>query len=280
MATVPKQRRRTKLSTPAGDGKPVAETGPHVRELLGTIQLLDDHFAGHPNVFVGGNMFLYYVQGNRRKHVSPDVMVTIGVPKEPPRDYYLVWEEGKAPDFIVEITSKSTRREDKNKKFALYRDVLRVSEYFLFDLKAEYLDPPLQGFRLIGEQYVPIEPITGRLPSQVLGLHLERDGEKLRLYDPTTGKCLPTQLEARETAERLTREEHRRADEEHRRADEERRRADEERHRADEERRRADEEHHHADEERRRAAAAEATQQSLAEENERLRREIKALRGD
>jgi type IV secretory pathway VirB10-like protein len=100
--------------------------------------------------------------------------------------------------------------------------------------------------------------------SQVLGLHLERDGRQLRLFDPATGRRLPTRLEARQAAEW-------RADEEHRRADEERRRADEERRRADEERRSADEQH-------RRAESAELAEQRLAEENERLRREIEALR--
>ena len=45
--------------------------------------------------------------------------------------------------------------------------------HLLFDPTEDYLDPPLQGFRLAGELYVPIEPIAGRLPSQVLGLHLE-----------------------------------------------------------------------------------------------------------
>ena len=213
---------------------------------------------------MGANMFLYYVKGNRRKHISPDVMVTLGIAKEPPRDCYLVWEEGKAPDFVLEISSKSTRSEDKKKKLILYRDVLKVQEYILFDPRAEYLDPPLQGFRLIGGDYVKIEPIAGRLPSHVLGLHLERDGVNLRFIDPTTGKRLLSPLEGRE-------EEHRRADDERRRADDEHRRADDERGRADDERRRADDE-------RKRALAAEAAQRNLAEENERLRREIEAMR--
>ena len=141
--------------------------------VLGAFQLLDDHFASQPTVFVGANMFLYYVKGNRRKHISPDVFVTRGIAKEPPRDCYLVWEEGKAPDFVLEITSKSTRGEDKKKKFVLCRDVLKVPEYFMFDPRAEYLDPPLQGFRLNGGDYIPIEPVAGRLPSEVLGLHLD-----------------------------------------------------------------------------------------------------------
>ena len=70
------------------------------------------------------------------------------------------------------------------KKRDLYRDVLQVPEYFIFDPTEDYLKPPLQGFRLVDGEYARIEPVAGRLPSDVLGLHLERDGEELRLYDP------------------------------------------------------------------------------------------------
>jgi hypothetical protein len=62
--------------------------------------------------------------------------------------------------------------------------VLQVPEYFIFDPTEDYLDPPLQGFRLVDGEYLPIEPVDGRLPSDVLGLHLERDGKELRFYDP------------------------------------------------------------------------------------------------
>jgi Uma2 family endonuclease len=278
MATAPKAWRTREIEYPSGDGKPVAETALHVRELLGAIQLLDIHFADQPDVFVGGNNFLYYVKGNRRKHVSPDVMVTIGIPKLPLRDYYLVWEEGKAPDFIVEISSKSTKREDMKVKFELYRDVLRVREYFLFDPRAEYLNPPLQGFRLAGADYVPIEPVAGRLPSEVLGLHLERVGDHLRFFNPVTGAHLLNPIEAREAADRRAEEARRRAEEERRLAEEARRLAEEARRLTEEARRRAEEERDRAEEERRRAEAAEAGQRNLAAENERLRREIEAMR--
>ena len=90
-------------------------------------------------------------------------------------------------------------------KFLLYRDVLKVTEYFLFDPTEDYLDPPFQGFRLIGGDYVPSDPIEGRLPSEVLGLHLERDGEELRLFDPATGRRLLTRLEKQEAAEQTRR---------------------------------------------------------------------------
>jgi Uma2 family endonuclease len=264
MSTAPRQRQIREVIYPSGDGKPMAETELHLHDMIESIQALEDRFDTQPNVYVCGNMLLYYEEGKPRKHVSPDVLVALGVAKKPPRDYYLVWKEGKAPDFVIEITSKSTKREDKNKKFVIYRDILRVSELFLFDPTEDYLHPPLQGFRLVGGEYLPIEPIAGRLPSEVVGLHLERDGEKLRLFDPTTGTRIPTRLEARKAAERLAEDAHRRAEDAHRRAEDAHRRAEDERRRAEDE--------------RIRAQNAEAAQLRLAEENERLRRELEALR--
>ena len=129
--------------------------------------------------------------------MSPDVFVVKGVPKQK-RLYYLVWEEGKGPDVVIELTSKSTKNEDLKKKFQLYQDVLKVSEYFLFDPLGDYLKPRLQGFRLQGEKYEPVLPVKNRLPSQMLRLHLEEGGENLRLYDPKSGKWLLTPTEERQ----------------------------------------------------------------------------------
>jgi len=133
MATAPRQRATREIEYPTGDGKPMAETEVHRDDMIDVIGTLKHHFADDPKVHVSGNLLLYYEKGNRRKHVSPDVMVTFGVPREPKRDSYLVWKEGKAPDVVIEITSKSTRREDKKTKKVLYRDVLEVTEYFQFD---------------------------------------------------------------------------------------------------------------------------------------------------
>ncbi|HJT77947.1 MAG TPA: Uma2 family endonuclease, partial [Gemmataceae bacterium] len=176
----------------------MAETPQHRQNMTDTIESLGVWFAEDSQVYVSGNMFIYYVPGDRLRHVSPDVFVVRGVPKLPERRRYLVWEEGKGPDLVIEFTSESTREEDMDDKLSLYRDTLRVQEYFLFDPFAEYLEPPLRGHRLRGGRYVPIRPVQGRLPSKVLGLHLERDGRQLRLYDPTTGRRLLTPAEEHE----------------------------------------------------------------------------------
>ena len=170
MATAPRQRATREIDYPTGDGKPMAETDVHRQDMVDVIDTLGHRFAHDPLVYVSGNLLLYYKEGDRRKHVSPDVLVAFGVPKEPPRDYYLVWKEGKAPDAVIEITSKSTKREDKTTKWKLYRDVLKVPEYFQFDPTEDYLKPPLQGFRLVAGEYRPIQPVERPLTESGSGL--------------------------------------------------------------------------------------------------------------
>ncbi len=204
MATIPRKPVGREPDYPTSDGRPMAETDWHRDLMLDLIETLKVRFASDLMVYVSGNLLVYYVRGDKRRHVSPDVFVVRGVPKRR-RLYYLVWEEAKGPEAAIEITSKSTRNEDLKKKFNLYQDVLKVQEYFLFDPFEEYLVPSLQGYRLIDGKYVRIEPVAGRLPSEVLGLHLERDGSQLRLFDPATGQRLLTPLEMAQKADDMRR---------------------------------------------------------------------------
>ena len=120
---------------PTSDGKPLAETERHRDLMLELIETLRHFYRDERRVHATGNILLYYVEGDKRKHVSPDVMVIKGVAKREGL-YYLLWQEKKAPQFVIELTSSSTRREDTKKKYELYRDVLKVKEYFLFDPSA------------------------------------------------------------------------------------------------------------------------------------------------
>jgi Uma2 family endonuclease len=191
------------IEYPSSDGEPMAETPIHRDVMLDQIVTLKAHFADEPDVYVSGNMMMYYVEGNADKSVSPDVFVTLGIPKLPERDVYKLWVEGKGPDAVIEVTSKSTARVDQRRKFDLYRDVLKVQEYFMFDPREKTLAGiSLCGYRLIDGEYELIPMTDGRLPSEVLGLHLETSGEQLRLYDPDRGVYLPTPAEIRETAAR------------------------------------------------------------------------------
>jgi Uma2 family endonuclease len=209
VSTIIRKTSRAKIDYPTSDGRPIAETDQHRDLMYDLIKTLQAYYAYDPMVYVSGNLLLFYEPGNRRRHISPDVFVVKGVPKHH-RLNYLIWEEGKAPDVTIELTSSSTQHEDRETKFRRYQDVLRVQEYFLFDPLGDYLKPPLQGYRLRGGTYQPIRPFRGRLPSKILGLHLECAGSQLRLYDPTTTKWLPTPQEriaqAEAETERVARE--------------------------------------------------------------------------
>jgi Uma2 family endonuclease len=181
---------------PTGDGKPVAETELHFREIIEVVMLLDAFFRDRKDVYVCGNNFIYYEEGVPSSCISPDAYVVFGVPKRV-RDSYFVWKEGgKVPAAIFEVTSPSTRAEDrgeKKRKCAL----MGVKEYFLYDPRAEYLTPALQGFRLEHGFYTPIVPDRrGRLQSRALGLDISLDNSgKIELFDRKTGRRLLRRLE-------------------------------------------------------------------------------------
>jgi Uma2 family endonuclease len=280
MATVPPTTSSAEVYYPDSDGQPLGESPLHILNLRYVIEPLEIRFGSDPYVFLATNMFVYYVEGNPRRHVSPDVFVVRGIPSQAVshRRRYLLWMEGKAPDLIIELTSESTRDEDVEGKMRLYRDVLRVPEYFLFDPEGEYLDPRLPGYRLAEGQYVPVEAVGDRLPSEVLGLHLEGDGDLLRFWDPVAGRRLPIPPEEREqAADALHREqEARRREEERRRQEEDGRRHEEQARRREEHARRREEQARRHEEQLRRRE--EQARQQAEAEVERLRREIEELR--
>jgi Uma2 family endonuclease len=195
----------TEIEYPSSDGEPMAETPIHRDVMLDLIVMLKAYYASHPDVYVSGNMMMYYIEGNSDRSVSPDVFVTLGIPKLPERDIYCTWVEGKGPDVVIEVTSKSTARIDQRRKFLLYQDVLQVREYIMFDPREKTLaGASLCAYRLTDGQYELIPVVDQRVYSEVLGLHLESAGEELRLFDSTQNQYLQTPEDMREALERET----------------------------------------------------------------------------
>ena len=128
---------------PERDGKPMAETDVHIDVLIYLREALRDYFRNKPQVYVAGNMLLYYEEGNPSACVAPDVFVVQGVAKGERRTYK-VWEEGQSQTVVFEITSRGSRLEDLGTKRALYA-MLGVQEYFLYDPLGEYLRPPCKA---------------------------------------------------------------------------------------------------------------------------------------
>jgi Uma2 family endonuclease len=206
----------TEVDYPTSDGRPMAESDLHREVMFDLIHRLAHHYAGRDDVYVSGNLMVYYEEGAPKRFLAPDAFVVLGV-RPGFRPLYKAWEEGKLPDVVFEVTSKTTAKEDRRKKLRLYEDTWKVRECFLFDPTEDWLRPPLQGFRRERGFFQPVPPAAdGTLASQALGLTLAHNGPFLRLTDTATGAVLLTPAEA---GQRLADEERRRADEERRRAD-------------------------------------------------------------
>jgi len=87
MATTRRTKTPRPVEYPTSDGKPMAETDVHRQDMVDLIATLQDHFAADPLVYISGNILLFYEEGNRRKHIAPDVLMVRGVPKLPPRKF-------------------------------------------------------------------------------------------------------------------------------------------------------------------------------------------------
>lgn len=198
---------------PSSDGQPVAESDFQLHPLLYAVTTLRTYFQDRADVYVAGDMFIYYEEGNPEAVVAPDIFVVLGTAKRD-RASYMLWQEPKGPDFVLEITSRSTRTRDQGPKRGTYA-LLGVREYFLYDPTHDYLLPALQGARLVTGSYQAMLPTTLSdgtlvLRSDVLGLDLRLEDGTLRFYDPVTGQKLLSHAEIeqarREAEERAARE--------------------------------------------------------------------------
>ena len=212
VATTQRHRPTAPVHYPVEDDQPMSETFKHGDVSSDARTVLDLHHIDRADACVGANHFLYYEEGNPRAVVSPDVFVAYGVPKQTDREVWKVWVEGKVPDLILEVTSKSTRKEDEKKKKDIY-ERLGVTEYWQFDPTGDYLDPILKGRALADGRYreLELERRDGGLCrfSEVLGLDLRLEGGRLRFFDPRRREYLLTpeeQHQALEAAEARIRE--------------------------------------------------------------------------
>lgn len=197
------------IDYPDSDGLPMAENESQYWPLVYAGPALDRYYQARDDVYVVGNLLMYYQEGDPKKSVSADLMVVLGAPKHI-RSSYRLWEEPKAPDFVLEVASESTYRVDQNEKRDTYADI-GISEYWQVDPAGAYLQPALQGFRLIKGRYELIpnaERADGTLTarSEVLGLELRLNPrapvrEALRFYDPLRGGPLRSLREAEQGRE-------------------------------------------------------------------------------
>ncbi len=186
---------------PSADGERMAETEAQYVPLTNTVSALRVRYHDRPDVYVAGDMLIYYRINRNDLSVAPDVFAVFGATGNHPRDSWLVWREGKAPDFVLEIASQSTWRRDVAEKRDIYAG-MGVTEYWRFDPTGRFFTPALVGERLVDDGYERLPTVTDtagilRGHSAVFGLDVcVRPGLDLRLFDPVAGEWLSTHLES------------------------------------------------------------------------------------
>ena len=154
-------------------------------------------FLGNPETtIVSGEKYVTARRGAEMRY--PDLLVAFGVDPEAYRasNGYVVSEQGKAPDFVLEVASESTGENDVGDKRDYYES-LGILEYWRFDETGEHHGAKLAGDVLVEGRYEAIE--IRELPSGVLqgysralNLDLRWEAGRLVMHDPSTGRPIPT----------------------------------------------------------------------------------------
>lgn len=171
--------------------EPPMETVKHSQELAALLETGDWVLRDRPDVFFSGNISIFYrpeqVTGPNTFR-SPDFFLVLGTDRRP-RNSWVVWNEGgRYPDLIIELLSKSTRKNDLGPKKKIYQDVFRTPEYYAFDP----LKGTLLGFELIEGRYHDRTPdARGLLWSEAMGHYLGVHEGRLRLFT-RDGELVPT----------------------------------------------------------------------------------------
>lgn len=185
------------IEYPESDGVPMGESDLHRNWIVRLIRLLEYRYRNE-RAYVTGDLLLYYKEGDPRTVICPDVFLVKDHPRGL-RGVYKLWKEGRPPDIAFEITSHTTHRKD----IAKIRKYLQigVSELFLFDPTADYLDPILQGYRLTNGEYetIPCDD-RGQMCSHILNANVFLQDSDLVIADPQTGEPWQTADEAAEAA--------------------------------------------------------------------------------
>ncbi|MBH8577935.1 Uma2 family endonuclease [Nostocaceae cyanobacterium CENA369] len=214
----------TQADLPCDDGIPM-ETQRHKVQMDMLIDTLSPWLSARSDGYVGGNMFVYFslAQVKNQDFRGPDFFAVLGVPKKE-RLSWVVWEEGKPPDVVIELLSESTAAQDKNEKKLIYQNLLRVPEYFWFD---PFNSEDWAGFFLNRGVYQSIVPNTkNQLVSQSLGLALVLWQGHYKGIDTTWLRWATLDGELLPTAQEIADEERQRADQAQQRADQAQQRAD------------------------------------------------------
>ena len=108
------------IDYPSSDGEPMAESDHQYVPLTNTVSALRVRYHHRKDVYIAGDLLVYYRMNRTDVRVAPDVFAVFGATGNHRRDSWLVWREGKAPDFVMEIASRRTWQRDIDEKRPIY----------------------------------------------------------------------------------------------------------------------------------------------------------------
>jgi Uma2 family endonuclease len=204
--------------------EPPLESYRHLKQLILLLTCLERLWYDRQDFFAGVNMSIYYSTRQRKSEDvrGPDFFVALNTERRE-RKSWVVWaEDGKYPNFILEVLSDSTAKNDRGLKKQLYQDVFRTPNYFWFDpYTLEFA-----GFKLNYRLYTGIVPNEqGWLWSDELQLYLGIWGEQLRFFT-AAGELVLTPEEAETLSSERAQQAEARAEVERQRAEVECQRAE------------------------------------------------------
>ena len=193
------------------EGHWIAQSVGHGDAVRQAATALDYYFRERADVLVAMELVVYYQRGNSKLRLQPDVQVVFGVEHCGSRGSFRIWEEGKAPDFVLEVASPSTAENDAEHKAREYARI-GVREYWRLDPAGTLMETSLKGYVASAEQYEQVPPVegagrSGALRSRVLELELRSRRQAgvtvLVFTDPRTGEEFDGRLEGAERQRRI-----------------------------------------------------------------------------
>ena len=196
--TTRRQRQRYVLPDPPEREPEDMTSFKHLGE-NGNVHHLIQHFGNREATVFGSEKFISSTpRSPAHSRRIPDLLIAFNAKPElyDANNGYVISEQGKPPDFVLEVASPSTGREDVGRKRDDYA-AMGILEYWRFDETGDFHGTRLAGDRLVDGVYqpLPIETIeAGVLQGycEALNLFLRWDNGQLGWYDPDTGRHILT----------------------------------------------------------------------------------------
>ncbi len=185
--------------------EPDEVTSFHHLSKNGSYYNLTQHFGNLETTLVEADLWMVPdAEFDKRRARRPDLLIAFNVSLQTYRanNGYVISEQGKPPDFVMEVASPSTADTDTGAKRQDYA-AMGITEYWRFDETGEHHGARLAGERLVDGAYQPfsieeIAPDVFQGYSPAIDLYIRWERGLLVWIDPATNRRIVTMEDERE----------------------------------------------------------------------------------